>query len=282
MEEFRHSLGDSNMYTTLITTASLIACVTTQLVVKGKFYATCDPLPRDAVDGEVLWWLLFAIPLGLFAAYVPVVFSEAVLYLRARLRRVGIVKQMIFSGLMTTLLGTLCYEVTRLLLTEKELCPKQNSCAAPTTGRLMLELSDPIGLTSAIFGADAGVGGTGASSTSRLKSEASDAANGRPPSLLNSESHATDDGASWSGLARDTQKQNAPLGSTRKLAADWLPSCGWDGVWGAGGRTMSEILKPRQRLLQDESLLAPLLVCSIIFFACKFIACLTAVACGGK
>eukprot|EP00392_Amoebophrya_sp_AT5.2_P004029 g4034.t1 len=165
------SCRDSNMYTTLITTASLIACVTTQLVVKGKFYATCDPLPRDAVDGEVLWWLLFAIPLGLFAAYVPVVFSEAVLYLRARLRRVGIVKQMIFSGLMTTLLGTLCYEVTRLLLTEKELCPKQNSCAAPTTGRLMLE---------------------------------------------------------------------------------------------------------------DESLLAPLLVCSIIFFACKFIACLTAVACGGS
>ncbi|CAD7966997.1 unnamed protein product [Amoebophrya sp. A120] len=45
---------------------------------------------------------------------------------------------------------------------------------------------------------------------------------------------------------------------------------------------MEEILKPRPRLDNDRSLIMPLLICCIMFFACKFIACLTAVACGGS
>ncbi|CAD7955558.1 unnamed protein product [Amoebophrya sp. A25] len=408
MEEFRHSLGDSNMYTTLITTASLIAVVTSQMVNEGKFYETCAHLPRSYDKWEVLWWLLCAGPLGLLCGFLPVLFSDAVLNLRAKLRRWNIVRQMLISAFTTTALGTVCFETTREILSQNDFCPRSNECqqtrarsleerttdhdrtnspsansASPSSSSRMIEASSvaatsgtrrDISASSPELGVVPGgssASGGGSSSSSNGKSSSSTSASGtssdsavpwEPPDGMTSRVSRDDDISGWSylRLVRDLAEEARPkwheyggdesalIGSSRRKSASVLaeenketpaspsspplesknllesgnppqadtvfrekncgeeekndaeithgrtnmgrrrlalsgePTCGWDGVWGAGGRTMKELLKPRPRLLADSSLLFPLLACSIIFFACKFLACLTAVACGGS
>ncbi|CAD7966995.1 unnamed protein product, partial [Amoebophrya sp. A120] len=249
---------------------------------------------------EVCTWLAVATPLGIAAGYVPLLFTNCVLSLRSRLRKYGVIRQMVISALTTTLLGTFCYEVSRALLVEKELCPKQNLCvdaassgATASASRALLaedEQISTVGTTSSTTAGELGAGFSSASSSRSSLStiivpgntDTTPASGGLSAffsstigTMSSSFSSSTFERRTQQSIIEDTARQriggiaaaggdDAKISAStnvfppetsagaapapRRQLASFVPSCGWDGVWGAGGRTMEEILKPRPRL----------------------------------